>query len=153
MALGVLLAVSSVRGWTGRLQAAEGGTGDGRDLRLFHVWLYSVYLEQLIQNMATSGDVGSLLFAASRFPLLLGKASLLERKSKGHNVRGKQDIAAGPGLILGCKELSKKRCLGGCLRSKEDGSCMKTPEVWNLPVSHDTACGSHNVTGDAEVLV
>lgn len=83
----------------------------------------------------------------------LGKVSLLERKSKGHGVRGKWNVAGGPRLVLGFRELSKKYCLGDYLRSKKDGSSMRTPEVWNLPVSHDAACGSCNLTGDAEVLV
>jgi len=68
----------------------EDGTGDGVDLQLFHVWLYSVHLEQLIQSTAASEDVESLLFAARSLPVLLGKASLLEKKSEGDGVRGKQ---------------------------------------------------------------
>lgn len=37
----------------------------------------------------------------------------------------------------------------GYLSSKKDGSFMRMLEVWNLPVSHDTACDSHNLIGDA----
>lgn len=77
-------------GWIGQLQAVEDGTGDAIELWLFRVWLYSVHLAQLIQSIATSEDVGSLLFAASRFPVLLSKPSLLEKKSKGDSVRRKR---------------------------------------------------------------
>lgn len=51
-----------------------------------------------------------MLFAASRFPVLLGKASLLEKKSKGDSVRGKQGChqhsRAHPGLQRDGKEMS-----------------------------------------------
>lgn len=68
-------------------------------------------------------------------------------------LEGNRDIAGRPGLILGCGELTGKCFLaqefGGCLRSKEDGSFMRRLEVWNSPVSRDTACDSHNLIGDA----
>lgn len=90
MTLGVSVAVSGPWGGTGQLQAVEDRIGDGVDLQLFRAWLYSVHLAQLIRSIATSEDIGSLLFAASRFPVLLGKASLLGKKSKGDGVRGKR---------------------------------------------------------------
>ena len=69
-------------------------------------------------------------------------------------LEGNGDVAGRLGLVLGCGELSRKRCLlaqefCGYLRSKIDGSFMRMLEVWNLPVSHDTACDSHNLIGDA----
>lgn len=66
-------------------------------------------------------------------------------------VEGNGEVAGR--LILGCRELSRKRPLaqefGGYLRSKKDGSFTRTLEVQNLPVSHDTASDSHNLIGDA----
>lgn len=68
-------------------------------------------------------------------------------------LEGNGDVAGRPGLILGCGELPRKRRLlaqefRAYLSSKKDGSFMRTLEVWNLPVSHDTACDSHNLIGD-----
>lgn len=94
------------------------------------MWLYSDHPEQLIQSIATSEGVGSLVYAASRFPVLLHMVSLLEKKSKGDSVRGKRGHCWQTGLILGCGELSRKHLLaqefGDYLRSKKDGFFMRT---------------------------
>lgn len=60
-----------------------------------------------------------MLFAASRFPVLLGKASLLEKKSKGDRVRGK----------LGCHQQSRT-CSGLQRDVKEMSSFVSS--VWYL---------------------
>lgn len=101
-----------------------------------------------MQSVATSVYVGSLpadfLFCSARLPCQ-GTVTVLE---------GSGDIAGRPGLVLGCGELTGKCSLlpqefGGYLRSKKDESFMGTLEVWNMPVSRDTACDSHNLIGDA----
>lgn len=96
MVLGVLVTVSSPWGWTGQTQAAQEGT---RGDETFSVWLYSDHPEQLIQSTATSEDVGSLVYAVSRFPVFSTWFSCWRRRAKVTVLEGSEDIAGRPGLF------------------------------------------------------
>lgn len=113
------------------------------------MYLYLAHLEELTESMAVSEDMGLLLFAASTFPGLLSKVSLLE-KSKGDSHRGKQGHCWQTRAVKSCPgngPLAQE--FDGYVRPKKDEAFMRSFEVWHLPISHNTACDSQNLTGDA----